>query len=278
MQTYKIARVFPRKTSFSPTDEHAYFGPPPLFPKYDEAYVSTVFTWDRDRSNWLQKQWGSVCRTWIGGPAFDDCGYQFEPGLFVKRGIVFTSRGCYNKCGFCLVPRREGRLRELATIAMGNNIADNNFLACSLTHKNKVMDMLKTQKDIIFSGGIDAELVDDWFVDRLKEIKLKRMYLALDYPENETALIEAVDKLKHYRRETLGCYVLIGWHKNGTGTIDLAMQRLKRAWEIGTMPYAMLYQPPQPIQYTREWKHLARQFSRPAITKAVMAGVYADNQ
>ena len=34
----------------------------------------------------------------------------------VNAGIGFTSRGCVRKCGFCVVPRKEGRLHQDAPI------------------------------------------------------------------------------------------------------------------------------------------------------------------
>jgi len=56
----KIARVFPRKTSYSPTDEDCYFTDPPMWtskgnelPEYDEVHVSCVFTWDIERAREL---------------------------------------------------------------------------------------------------------------------------------------------------------------------------------------------------------------------------------
>ena len=141
-----LARVFPRKTSMSPTDEHAYFGDPVMFPKYDEVHISVTFTWDIKRGYYLKKQWEMVCdNVKIGGPALEDCVDTFTSGKYLKKGMTITSRGCPNKCGFCLVPEREGKIRELPVVE-GNNIADNNLLACSWDHIYDVFEMLKTQR------------------------------------------------------------------------------------------------------------------------------------
>ena len=44
----RIVRVFPRRTSATPTDDLAFVGDPPLFlPEADEVHVSCTFTWDR---------------------------------------------------------------------------------------------------------------------------------------------------------------------------------------------------------------------------------------
>ncbi|MBR3622025.1 MAG: hypothetical protein IKN43_01580 [Selenomonadaceae bacterium] len=52
----KIIRVFPRKTSFSPTDEYAFFGEPPFeifIPAHDEVHIVVIFTWDIERGRQL---------------------------------------------------------------------------------------------------------------------------------------------------------------------------------------------------------------------------------
>ena len=258
----------------SPTDEHAYFDTPPMFPKYDEVHISVTFTWDIERGIWLKKQWEGVCDVVkIGGVAFEAMGGDFVGNRYLKDGCVITSRGCPNRCSFCMVPDREGKLRELP-IVEGNNIMDNNLTACSKPHIDKVFSMLEKQRQIKFSGGIEARRITDYFIEQLRGIRLERLYLAFDNALSEKPLIKAVNKLKKYfRREMLGCFVLIGWDENGTETIEKARARLVRAWEIGVMPYAMLYQPRNFIKYSREWKRFQRSWILPPIIKAMMKKV-----
>ena len=157
----KIARVFPRRTSMSPNDPNAYFATPDLFtPEYDEVHISVTFTWDIDKGYRLANAWRSKSKyVKIGGPAFNHRGfdnrpYRFIPGMYVKNGVTFTSRGCPNNCPWCLVPIHEGKLRELPIVA-GHIVQDNNLLACSKMHLRKVFQMLHGQKRINFSGGLE---------------------------------------------------------------------------------------------------------------------------
>lgn len=150
-----IIRVFPHRNSFTPTDEMAFFEEPGLFiPDHDAVHVCCVFTWDIDRCRELQFQWqGKTDKTvLLDGPAFGNSNGDFVPGMYVRQGIVFTSRGCPNNCGFCFVPKREGKIRELP-IYQGNIVQDNNFLACSKEHRRKVYDMLRGQHAIEFKGA-----------------------------------------------------------------------------------------------------------------------------
>lgn len=93
----KVIRVFPRRTHWTPDDELAFTGEPPMFRPGNEwtpVMVSVTFTWDRHRAEQLAKSWGMFYRdVRIGGPAYDDPAGEFTPGMFLKKGCTITSRG-----------------------------------------------------------------------------------------------------------------------------------------------------------------------------------------
>jgi hypothetical protein len=264
-----IIRVFPRRTSLTPTDELAFVGDPPLFrPEADEVHVSCTFTWDVSEARRLVAAWHQhypVVK--LGGPALDSKPNGFTPGLYVAAGVTFTSRGCNNNCPWCLVPKREGRLREYEDIKDGWTINDNNFLQCSSSHRQKVYAMLWRQKRAaVFSGGIDARLVDDEIAAEFRSIRIKEIFLAADTEASLRVLDRAVNKLHYLGRHKLRCYVLCGF--NGE-SIEQAETRLEACWQIGVMPFAQLYQPAGGwVEYSKEWKQLARKWSRPAAMVA----------
>lgn len=110
-----IIRVFPTKTSATPNDDLVRIHTTPsLFDEADEVHISVTFTWDIPWAEWAAKQWGAVAPVKVGGPAYNEPGGEFVPGMYMKKGYVITSRGCPNRCWFCTVPKREGgKLREL---------------------------------------------------------------------------------------------------------------------------------------------------------------------
>ncbi len=271
----RIARVFPRRTAMTPIDKDAYVGLPDMFmPKYDEVYISVAFTWDLERAYRLAHEWKPYCTTvMVNGPACGLRGEEFKPGLFLKKGVTITSRGCPNNCSFCFVPKREGKIRELP-IMQGNIIQDNNLLACSKPHIRDVFKMLKSQRQIDFNGGFEASRVTGEIVEELRGLKIHQMWLAYDKPGAEKSLVKAVQRLKKYfSREKIRCYVLIGYKGD---TIEKAEARLKRAWEIGTKPFAMRFRTPDTkwqgtfLYKERAWNLLARQWTRPAIFYRIM--------
>lgn len=265
----KIARVFPRRTTMTPTDELAYtdIQPPMLaLPEIDEVHISVTFTWDIPIAERMAKAWGIVgVPVKVGGPAFNLPGGEFVPGLYVKEGCTITSRGCPNKCWFCAVPKRENGLREL-TVQDGWNLLDDNILACSDNHINSVFDMLKKQKHrALFSGGLEAKILKPWHAKRLFELNPERMYFAYDTPDDYEPLLEAGKLLRQegYRmgQRSLGCYCLVGYKND---TFDKAEKRLRDTIMAGFFPYAMLYRD-KAGERDEKWAKFQREWLRPAI-------------
>lgn len=256
----------------TPDDSYVFIGDPPMEywrPEADQVHVSCLFTWDKDKAIRLAEAWNQYYGVRLSGPALESDTDEFTPGLYVKHGVTFTSRGCDNNCPHCLVPEREGKLKEIKDFAPGHIIQDNNLLQCSRNHISSVFDMLRSQRrSAVFSGGLDTTLVDDWVVELLWSIKINQLFLAADTKAALEPLRTAIEKLKplHLGRDKLRCYVLIGRNES----ISQATTRLEAVWKIGCMPFAQLFQPPDKwIKYSPEWKRLARIWERPAATKAI---------
>lgn len=264
-----MIRVFPNRTNWTPTDALAFIGDPPLFrPAQMPVRISVTFSWDLLEGRRLLKAWADYYNdVKIGGPALGDPGGDFEPGRFLKEGVTMTSRGCPKTCKFCFVPEREGAVRELP-IKEGWIVQDNNLLACSKKHIRAVFEMLKTQPEPAeFAGGLDTIYLQDWHRDLLDSIRLKQMFFACDTPAGIKPLERAARILDGISQNKRRCYTLIGF--NGEKLAD-AERRLERVYDLGFLPFAQLYQEEKKIEYSKEWRRLARTFSRPAGTRAHM--------
>jgi hypothetical protein len=238
-------------------------------PGISEVHVSVTFTYDMARAEWLAHQWGVLgVPVKMGGPAFNRPGGDFVPGMYLKPGYVITSRGCPNRCWFCAVPKREGKLRELP-ITNGWNVLDDNLLACSESHIRKVFNMLARQpKRPIFTGGLEARILKPWHCDLLYAAKAERMYFAYDTPEDYEPLVNAGKLLwaAGFTQGThkMGCYVLIGYRGD---TFDKAEKRLTDTIKAGFMPYAMLYKDATG-KARHEWKEFQWEWTTPSIIGA----------
>jgi len=267
----KTIRIFPRKTKATPVDDNVIINRMPnLFDEADQVNISVAFTWDIPRAEKLYQGWRGVAPVLIGGPAFNEAGGEFEPGIYLKDGYTITSRGCPNKCWFCSVWKREPKLKELV-IKPGWNVLDDNLLACSDEHIKSVFDMLKNQKHPIeFTGGIEASLLKSWHIDLLDSIKLDQLFCAYDTPDDYEPLIEAGKMFKEanitLENRKARAYVLIGYPKD---TIEKAEKRINQTIKAGFFPFAMRYRDKDGVVLKeRKWNLFQREWANPVIIAA----------
>jgi len=259
-----IARIFPTKTSMSPIDSNAYFNAPDLFtPHYDEAHISVTFSWDIEKGHKLADEWKRhATKIKIGGVAIDgESSKPMQKGMYLREGVTITSRGCPNNCAFCQVKQD---LIEHTEFPDGNIIQDNNILACSKKHRDRVWAMLRKQKRIEFKGGLEARRVTPEIADDLRGLSIGSLWLACDYRGAIEPLKKAVGILTKagFTRNHLYCYVLIGKDRQEEE------ERLYEVLNCGAMPFAQLYKDrANSIEYSKDWKRFQREWSRPAIIR-----------
>lgn len=286
-----IIRVFPRATKATPRDALSFFDEPngrrsalpDMFASSagaDEVHVSVTFTQDREKAERLAAQWQSIAPVKIGGVGWnDDPQSDFVPGLYIKPGYTFTSRGCPRKCWFCKVPKRNPHIKLLA-IQDGWNILDDNLLACPRPHVEAVFAMLQRQgRQVEFTGGLEALALEDYQVGLLADLKPRpNCFWAYDPGDAFETLASAARRLLAAgftaRSHRLGCYVLIGYPGD---TMEKAEKRLKDILSIGFTPRAMLWEPDTVASQTKhapgdEWREFRRRWFRPAIIHAASGG------
>ena len=220
----------------------------------DPAYVSAVFSWNKQKAYMrcvYYKSLGYHVR--CGGQAVAMNQYMFDD--FDTSGsinalshhnpdAVFTSRGCIRNCSFCLVPKLEGALYELDEWDVKPIICDNNLLATSQAHFDKVIDRLVESglKGIDFNQGLDARILTDHHAMQLARLpKDTFTRLAFDNIASERLYLKAFDKLTKagVRPSQIRTYVLIGYKD----TPEDAEYRLEKVRSLGALPSPMRYQP-----------------------------------
>lgn len=266
----RIARVFPRMTSMSPRDDLAFFGPPTIETMgmdIDAVHVSVTFTWDLEKAEELYEQWQLLgVPVEVGGPAFDDRMGDFTPGMYVREGCVFTSRGCQKDCWFCSVPKcAHGVIKELP-ICDGYNIMDDNILGTSEAHFRAVIDMLKRQKErAVFSGGLEPSFLQPWQAELLREVNPKTMYTAYDTKDDHESIRQMAKILWEAGFSPKGhqvkCYCLCGYEGD---SFDEAEKRMRQIMDVGFLPFAMLYRDDQG-ETDKEWRKFQREWANAFI-------------
>jgi hypothetical protein len=272
-----IARVFPRRTRATPTDDLAFARMPLLadFAKgIDRVHVSVSFSWDKPLAETMAKAWEGVAPVTVGGPAYDDPAGEFVPGMYLKPGYVITSRGCPRCCDHCTAWRREGRRVRTLPIRDGWNVLDNNLLACPSDHVRQVFAMLSRQpQPAEFTGGLEAAIIRDWHVKLIADLKPKQLFFAYDEPDDWEPLVVATAKIHDAWPATLTgpqlrCYVLIGMADD---TMEAAERRLWNVVKLGVRPMAMLWRGINGEGHTEKaWKRFQREWANPRIVGTKM--------
>ena len=218
----------------------------------DTVLISVVFSWQLEQA-YQRAVWHRALglKVRAGGPAV-----KYRPSFLQDVASIdgstnalfrhnpnatFTSRGCVRSCPFCIVPKIEGELIELDDWPVRPIVCDNNFLACSRSHFDNVIDKLKPLCDIDFNQGLDARLLTLHQAERLRELDLSLARLAWDHIVMERQFLAAFELLRKvgFSSRKIRVYVLIG-HKD---TPEDALYRLRAIKDLGAWPFPMRYQP-----------------------------------
>lgn len=214
--------------------------------RYDRVYSSKVFTFTPENPALPEKtvRGGTGYSLYKDLPgevesAFPD--YSLYPAC--DYAVGFLTRGCIRNCPWCVVPRKEGRIRAAATwreIKRADSrkivFMDNNVLA----HPHGIAqmeDMIGRDLRIDFNQGIDARLITPEIADmlgRLKWISFVRMACDTD------AMLDVVlDKVKMLGRHGVKPYKLFVYCL--VQDIESAERRCIALREAGCNPFAQPY-------------------------------------
>lgn len=97
----------------------------------------------------------------------------------------FVSRGCIRNCSFCVVPIKEGYIRQVSTpknIIRHDRVVflDNNILALP-DHKKVLLDVIDCNVRCTFNQGLDIRLLDEENAVLIKKLKyIKELCFAFD--------------------------------------------------------------------------------------------------
>ena len=155
------------------------------FEHYDRIYMSKVFNFSPDDLTAYDAD--EIIR---GGTGYDITSqlpdeidrtqpdYSIYPHIPGDTAYGFLTRGCPNKCKWCVVPRKEGGIRpymDVDEIAIEGRyklvLMDNNFLAAGDYAKEQLQKIIDRKYRVDFNQALDARLVTDDFARLLAKAR-----------------------------------------------------------------------------------------------------------
>lgn len=224
-------------------------------PEYEAIFLSAIFSWDVP---FLIKQ-GRVAleagkKIFVGGggayrqknlikkelgvevhykviPELENVDQQFK--------MVYFTRGCVEKCWFCIVPKIEGntvtlnRISKPAPMLLDNNLSEIPFeYAEYIVEKYLQSDIKKVDANSGFEPkGIDEKTVKLW-----NQLPLISWRVGFDELAEEKQWVESVRVIKEFSKKPIRVYSMIG-HE----TIEQCRYRCEKIISMGCEPVPQAY-------------------------------------
>lgn len=242
---------------------------------YDRVYMSKIFTFTPDIDTIINA--GEIIKGGTGYKIYVDLPPEIEatpPDYSMypkfKSAIGFLTRGCIRACPWCVVPKKEGTVRPVATwqeIKRTDSreivFLDNNVLASSYGLE-QIEEMGHEKVWVDFNQGLDARLITPNIAKMLSALHwIKFVRLACDTDEMLPIVEQATKYLLEagVARSRFFAYVLVQ-------DIKSAHKRVCALHRMGVSPFAQPYRDFDGGEPTREQKAFARWCNNKFIFKS----------
>lgn len=237
---------------------------PDLLDRPDMVYASTIFEKTRPVAERLLQTYPDAV---VGGTGWDVASSLEAVGIRTteqdyaiypkwRQSIGFTQRGCRLACGFCVVPKKEGKVKPERTVAeiwRGEPwprellLLDNDFFG-QPEWRTRAEEMREGGFAVSFNQGINARFLTEEAAETLGSLdcrddgmQRKCIYTAWDNRKDRARLFAGLELLvKHgFRPRDISVYLLIAYWP-GTGVEDWEFRR-RELRAFGVVPYPMPY-------------------------------------
>jgi hypothetical protein len=175
-----------------------------------------------------------------------------------NKAIGFTTRGCPNACGFCIVSCKEGvksvKTADVTEFWRGQkeiDLMDANLLACP-EHEKIIQQLIDSKAKVNFGQGLDARFITNDNAKQLSRVSIKTVHFALDLPRNTDKVINGLVTCRkhnpHVDPRNICVYVLT----NFDTTFDEDYERIKRLQDIAVTPDVRIYRKNTAPRLTRD--------------------------
>ena len=247
-----------------------------LYPdkRLDKIYVTSLFTWAW-RPVWKTVAYyktqfpdvpltlGGIYASLLPDHAKRSGANEVHPGLFGKAddflpdyrlvpewksSLMFASRGCIRKCGFCAVPKLEGAPTDLKysirhLIYPGHTSVtffDNDILGMP-NWRDLFDELAELGMKVDFNQGLDARLVTDEVAEKISKLRMDAVRMAWDYEGIRPTVERAINILSAHEisRRNMIFYALF----NYVDSPEDFFRRVRDLLNWGVVVYPMRFEP-----------------------------------
>lgn len=242
---------------------------------YDRVYSSKVFTFTPENP-YLPEN------TIKGGTGYgiydelpreiDDMFPDYSIYPKINYAIGFLTRGCIRKCPWCVVPKKEGKIRPYRTwqeIKRPDSrdivFMDNNVLACP-HGVEQMQDMIGKGVRIDFNQGLDARLISPEIAEMLSKLKwIRHIRMSCDTDQMLDIVLTAIKRLQNCGVKSYRVFVYLL-----VQDIESAERRALALRDVGADAFAQPYRDfTSNKEPDAELKRFARWVNHKAIFKTV---------
>ena len=239
----------------------------------DKVYISCIFTKNKEQAKGISTFYPDA-EIDIGGSGIDlkkelpieiesmKPDYDLYPSTYSQD---YTSRGCIRKCGFCIVPEKEGQIKTWHHPSQFHDdrfdtcmIMDNNLFAAPQEWQDSIFEWFwENHIKMISPQGWDIRLLNWHRVEQLYDTKhIGMIHFAWDNPSDENAILRGIkllDKAGFDLKRKVSFYILCGYNT----TFEEDLYRCETLKNLGVQAFVM------PYKKTKEISALARWANRP---------------
>lgn len=233
-------------------------------PEFDKVYGSSIFGWSSNARELFAREFPSAQ---VGGTGteskstveeitgdYEHYDYSIYPSF--PHSIGFSQRGCRLNCSFCVVPKKEGRVKEVNSIAdiyrgapHPKNILllDNDFFG-QPHWRERCSEIKEGDFKVCFNQGINIRLINKEGAETLATLKFRddqfqreRIYTAWDNRKDEDIFMRGIRLLLDagINANRIMVYFLCGYWPGET--MDDVFYRFNKMVELGLRPYPMVF-------------------------------------
>jgi hypothetical protein len=249
---------------------------PDLFDAHERVYASLIFERTRPLADELRRVRPDAV---LGGTGWDlgttleqhgvttiEQDYSVYPTF--RPSIGFTQRGCRLKCSFCVVPQKEGKIRQEQTVASlwrGDpwprelHLLDNDFFG-QPNWRERIAEIRDGGFKVSFTQGINVRFVDRETASAIASVQYRddamrrrRIYTAWDNRKDEARLFRGLQTLVEVgiAPSNIMVYMLVGyWPGETHEDRDYRRARLR---EFGADPYPMPFERTPDLVAFQRW-------------------------